>query len=103
MSDHWEEPAWAAECRAERDKQEEIMDELEKDISLLESILEVLPVNEGDDSSWTNGGIAPQYEKKYKALYNIRDILTERLERKQEQYGEAEHIYNRCVEHLWDL
>ena len=61
MSDHWEEPAWAAGCRAERDKQETIMDELEKDISLLESILEVLPVNEGDDSSWTNGGIAPQY------------------------------------------
>lgn len=86
MSDHWEEPAWADECRAERDKQEEIMDELEKDISLLESILEVLPVDE-----------------KAKALCNIRDILTERLERKQEQYGAAEHIYNRCVEHLWDL
>lgn len=103
MSDHWEEPTWASECRAERDKQEAIMDELEKDISLLESILEVLPVNEGDDASWTNGGIAPGYEKKYKALYNIRDILAERLERKQEQYGAAEHIYNRCVEHLWDL
>lgn len=102
-STHWEEPAWAAEAREKRDYWEDKMDELEEDISLLQAVLEVIPVGNEDDSSWTNGGIAPEYEQKFKAIYKIRDICNARLEKKQTEYQYAENKYDFYVNWLMDL
>lgn len=101
MSTHWEEPAWAAEAREKRDYWEDKMDELEEDISLLQSVIDVIPVD--NDSSWTDDGVAPEYEKIMKALYNIRDILEKRLEKKSTEYNWAENKYNYYVNWLMDL
>lgn len=103
MSTHWEEPTWAAEAREKRDYWENKMDELEEDISLLQAVLDVIPVGNEDDSSWTDGGIAPEYEQKFKAIYKIRDICNARLEKKQTEYQYAENKYNFYVNWLMDL
>lgn len=101
MSTHWEEPEWAAEAREKRGYWESKMDELEEDISLLHSVIDVIPVD--NDSSWTEDGVAPEYEKIMRALYNIRDILEKRLEKKSEEYNEAENWYNFYVDRLMCL